>query len=101
MKKILLFCLIALFSSCIDFNSWKNETFSDDNECAQGYIDMMYEAVKDDDLQDFIHINLNAIEWCDESKSHEKALKEVTRKDSYKIEVIEEYAKMHKDKLPW
>lgn len=101
MKKIALLCWVILFSSCIDFKSWTNETFSNDKECAQGYIDMMYETIKDDDLQGFIHVNLNAVEWCEESDSHEDAFDEVTRNDSYKIEVIEEYAKMHKDKLPW
>lgn len=98
--------MTIVYYSCIDYRCWVNEGLLPEYWCAEEYVDMMYEEVKDDDIQDFIRVNLNLIEWMPNEEDNnfntrKEYFESYVERHKAKADVIEKYAKMHKDKLPW
>ena len=99
---ILLFVLTYWLS--IDFKCWVNQKIRYTDSYAEWHLEQIYDAVKDDDLDEVKHLTHNMGEWLevlneDEKKIFDQTVQKWEKKHPYRFGTIEDFYRDHHDVL--
>ena len=101
----LVICMLVLtfvltYWLSIDFKCWVNQKLRNTDSYAEWHLGQIYDAVKDDDLDEVKHLTHNLGEWLeelsdDENKIFDQTVKEWENKHAYRFGTIEDFYRNH------
>ena len=100
-KYLLILAACTLFVSC----QWYYENVASTKDCTEWYLDEMYEAAKDGDVEEFRETMFDFYEWIEsmdevEQKEGGDAFRSWRKNNEFKEGVLDDFQKKHKDELP-
>ena len=101
---ILILTFVLTYCLSIDFKCWVNQKLRNTDSYAEWHLGQIYDAVKDDDLDEVKHLTHNLGEWLEELGDNEKeifeqAVQKWEKKHPYRFETIEDFYREHDDVL--
>lgn len=101
---ILVLIFVLTYWISIDFKCWVNQKLRYTDSYAEWHLGQIYDAVKDDDLDEVKHLTHNLGEWIeelgeDEMKILDQAAQNWEKKYPYRFETIEDFYREHDDVL--